>query len=163
MAAILQSQYLNAFFSVNKFWFNTLKFVPKGTIDNMSALVWIMAWRQRGETPLSEPVVALFTDTYMRRSATMSFIYACFSWDSCLNPLARYGHDGPVHNHNKIQGLNHVNNLHTYYLIICRICTHLSTSVIQNILPTWNEWKTILSKPWEVSEINCYFLFFFYR
>ena len=33
----------------------SLKFVPKGSIDNIPALVQIMAWRRPGDKPLSEP------------------------------------------------------------------------------------------------------------
>ena len=43
---------------------NLLKFVPKGPIDNSPALVEIMAWRQIGSKPLSEPMLTWFTDTY---------------------------------------------------------------------------------------------------
>ena len=35
----------------------SLKFVPKGPIDNIPAFVWIMAWRRPGAKPLSEPMV----------------------------------------------------------------------------------------------------------
>ena len=34
----------------------SLKFVPKGQINNIPALVQIMAWRRPGDKPLSEPV-----------------------------------------------------------------------------------------------------------
>ena len=34
----------------------SLKFVPKGPIDNIPALVKIMAWRRQGDKPLSEPM-----------------------------------------------------------------------------------------------------------
>ena len=44
----------------------SLKFVPKGPIDNNPALVYISAWRRIGDKPLSEPVITRFTDTYMR-------------------------------------------------------------------------------------------------
>ena len=50
----------------------SLKFVPKGPINNIPALVQIMAWRQTGDKPLSEPMMAQFNDTYMRHSASMS-------------------------------------------------------------------------------------------
>ena len=36
---------------------NSLKFVPKGLINNIPALVLIMAWRRPGEKPLSEPML----------------------------------------------------------------------------------------------------------
>ena len=35
----------------------SLKFVPKGPINNISALVQIMAWRRPGDKPLSEPMI----------------------------------------------------------------------------------------------------------
>ena len=36
---------------------NSLKFVPKGLINNIPALVLIMAWRPPGDKPLSEPML----------------------------------------------------------------------------------------------------------
>ena len=35
----------------------SLKFAPKGPIDNNPALVQIMAWRRIGDKPLSEPIL----------------------------------------------------------------------------------------------------------
>ena len=35
----------------------SLKFVPKGPINNIPALVKIMAWRRPGGKPLSEPMM----------------------------------------------------------------------------------------------------------
>ena len=35
----------------------SLSFVPKGPIDNILALVQIMAWRLSGDKPLSEPMM----------------------------------------------------------------------------------------------------------
>ena len=35
----------------------SLKFVPMGTINNIPALVQIMAWRRPGDKPLSEPMM----------------------------------------------------------------------------------------------------------
>ena len=35
----------------------SLKFVPKGPIDNNPALVQIMAWHRPGDKPLSEPMI----------------------------------------------------------------------------------------------------------
>ena len=43
----------------------SLKFVPKGPINNIPALVWIMAWRCPGDKPLSElMMVGLPTDSF---------------------------------------------------------------------------------------------------
>ena len=36
-----------------------LKFVPKSQINNIPALVKIMAWRRPGDKPLSEPVMVI--------------------------------------------------------------------------------------------------------
>ena len=49
----------------------SLKFVPKGSIDNNPVLVQIMAWHQPGDKPLSEPVLTWFTDAYMKKTATI--------------------------------------------------------------------------------------------
>ena len=52
---------------------NSLKFVPKGPINNIPAFVKIMAWCWPGDKPLSEPMMVLkITDTYMWYSASMS-------------------------------------------------------------------------------------------
>ena len=46
----------------------SLKFVPKGPIDNIPALVQIMAWRRPGDKPLSEPtMVCLLTHIWVTR------------------------------------------------------------------------------------------------
>ena len=46
----------------------SLKFVPKGPINNIPALVEVMAWRQPGNKPLTEPmVVTLLTHICVTR------------------------------------------------------------------------------------------------
>ena len=50
----------------------SLKFVPKGPIDNKSALVQVMAWHRTGDKPLSEPMRTQFIDVYMRHQREMS-------------------------------------------------------------------------------------------
>ena len=46
----------------------SLKFVPRGPISNIPALVQIMAWRRPGDTPLSEPMaVSLLMHIYVTR------------------------------------------------------------------------------------------------
>ena len=58
------------FFNEN-FWIPikiSLKFVPKGPINNIPALVQIMAWRRPGDKPLSEPMmVSLLTHICVTR------------------------------------------------------------------------------------------------
>ena len=52
----------------------SLKFVSKGPIDNIPALVQIMAWRRPGDN--WQAIIwtndGYFTDAYMRHSASMS-------------------------------------------------------------------------------------------
>ena len=43
----------------------SLKFVPKGPINNIPALVQIMAWRRPGDKPLSEPILTQLTEEYI--------------------------------------------------------------------------------------------------
>ena len=46
----------------------SLKFVPKGQINNIPALVQIMAWRRSGDKPLSEPMmISLLTHICVTR------------------------------------------------------------------------------------------------
>ena len=41
----------------------SLNFVPKGSINNIPALVQIIAWHQIGDKPLSAPMLTRFTDS----------------------------------------------------------------------------------------------------
>ena len=50
----------------------SLKFVPRDPIDNIPALVQIMAWRRIGDKPLSEPMLTRFTGAYTRHLGKMS-------------------------------------------------------------------------------------------
>ena len=50
----------------------SLKIIPQSPIDNILALVWIIAWRQPGDKPLSEPMMGRSL-TYMHHSAIMSW------------------------------------------------------------------------------------------
>ena len=43
----------------------SLKFVLKGPIDTIPSLVRIMAWRQTGDKPLSEPMMSYAADTHI--------------------------------------------------------------------------------------------------
>ena len=44
----------------------SLKFLPRSLIDNVPALVQVMAWRRTGDKPLPKPMLAQFPDAYMR-------------------------------------------------------------------------------------------------
>ena len=58
----------------------SLKFIAKGPIDNIPALVQIMAWCRPGDKPLSEPmVVSLLTHTCVTRPQWVKRCY-CGCW-----------------------------------------------------------------------------------
>ena len=48
------------------------KFVSSSPIDNMPALVKVMAWHRTGDKELSEPMLTQSTDTYIRHCGEMS-------------------------------------------------------------------------------------------
>ena len=61
----------------------SLKFVPKDPIDNIPALVQIMAWRQSGDKPLSEPMmVSLLTHICVTRPQWVNFVPSIAQWTS---------------------------------------------------------------------------------
>ena len=68
----------------------SLKFVPRGRINNIPALVQIMAWRRPGDKTLSEPVmVSLLTHICLTRPQWVK----CHRWTqtgSSLLPEAHY-------------------------------------------------------------------------
>ena len=51
---------------------NSLKFVPKCPINNLPALIQIMARGQTGDKPISEPMMTQYNDAYMCHSTSMS-------------------------------------------------------------------------------------------
>ena len=59
MDAISQTTFSSVFswIKIFEFWLRTLKFVPNVRINNIPALVQIMAWGRTGDKPLSEPVM----------------------------------------------------------------------------------------------------------
>ena len=69
MATILADDIFKCIFLNENDWISikiSLKFVPRSPIDNKPALVQVMAWRRTGDKPLPEPMMAQFTDAYMR-------------------------------------------------------------------------------------------------
>ena len=75
MAATLADNIFKYIFLNENVWISlriSLKFVPEVPIYNKQALVQIMAWRLTGDKPLSEPMMAYFTDAYMCHSVSMS-------------------------------------------------------------------------------------------
>ena len=44
----------------------SLKFVPKGPVNDTSALVQVMVWSRTDDKPLDEPMLTQFLNAYMR-------------------------------------------------------------------------------------------------
>ena len=80
--AISQTIFLCVFIFTEKLWLkNSLTFVPKGPIDNDTALVKIMAWCRIGDKPFSEPMLAQLTDANMRHSCPPTkLLTGSFGW-----------------------------------------------------------------------------------
>ena len=75
MAAILPDDIFNCIFWTRDDRIQieiSLKYVPRGPIDNKPALVQVMAWRRKGDKPLTEPMMTQSIDAYMRHSGEMS-------------------------------------------------------------------------------------------
>ena len=59
----------------------SLKFVPKGPINNNTAMVQIMALRRSGAKPLSEPMMAsLLTHICVTRPQWVKHVFTCVIW-----------------------------------------------------------------------------------
>ena len=58
-----------------------------------------MAWCRSGDKPLSEPMMALFTDAYMRRSTSVSELYMYIHQSKHATPLLTHW---PLENLNEI-------------------------------------------------------------
>ena len=59
----------------------SLKFVPKVRINNIPALVQIMAWRRSGDKPLSEPMlVSLLTHICVTRPQWVKLVTSSLLW-----------------------------------------------------------------------------------
>ena len=80
MAAISQTTFSSAFSWMGMFKFR-LRFVPKGPIDNIPALVQIIAWHWPCDKPLSEPMmVSLLTHICVTRPWRVNVkSWCCFS------------------------------------------------------------------------------------
>ena len=82
MDAVSQTTLSNAFswMKMLEFWFEiSLKFVPKGSINNIPALVQIMAWCRSGDKPWSEPMmVSLLTHICVTRPQWVKACESCF-------------------------------------------------------------------------------------
>ena len=75
MAAIFSRQNFQMYFRELNIWIAiniSPRFLPNGQINNIPSLVQRVTWRRPGDKPLSEPMMAKFTDAYMRHSTSIS-------------------------------------------------------------------------------------------
>ena len=64
MAAIFQMIFSNGLSGNENVWISiyvSLKFVPRGPINNITTLLQVMAWRRPGDKPLFEPMMVRLT------------------------------------------------------------------------------------------------------
>ena len=91
----------------------SLKFIPKGPINNIPAMVQIMAWRRSGDKPLSEPVMVSFM-THLcvtRPQWFKGYMFNCVIHDDVIKwkhfprywPFVRRIHRSPVNSPHKDQ------------------------------------------------------------
>ena len=83
---------------------NSLKFVPKGPINNIPSLVQIMAWRRSGDKPLSEPMmVNFFTYICVTRPQWVKYMFAY--GPNCQSGSIRYERWTSGRNWPRLRGL----------------------------------------------------------
>ena len=69
----------------------SLKFVPNGLINNIPALVQIMAWRRPGDKPLSEPImVNLLTHICITRPQWVNRLKQYLPFATCIRIYASF-------------------------------------------------------------------------
>ena len=71
----------------------SLEFVPKGPVNNITALVQIMAWRRPGDKPLSETMlVSLLTHICVTRPQWVNqhWCPVAFTWGQLYSECSRY-------------------------------------------------------------------------
>ena len=76
----------------------SLEFVPKGPINNIPALVQMMAWRRPGDKPLSEPmIVSLRTHICVTRPQWVKTYHMHFTpRNKTVNYISMYIHNVPI-------------------------------------------------------------------
>ena len=75
MSTILQTAFLKLIFLYVRYsvlFKISLKLLPKEQVNNMSALVQVIAWHTIDEKPSFETMLTTFTDAYTRDSVSMS-------------------------------------------------------------------------------------------
>ena len=113
----------------------SLKFVPKAHINNIPALVQIMAWRRAGDKPLSEPMmVSLLTHICVRIYASLGLNeLTCKKLETrvCAQHCGCWCSDAeaPGHQYPECWG-----NIHCIGLVLCK---KYRTSILGNKIIFW--------------------------
>ena len=124
----------------------SLKFVPKGPINNIPSLVQIMAGHQPGDKPSSEPMMVSFM-TYMRHSASMSLndcnisFQAINSWQRVAKLLFRLGQKEVRTKQCKTMGLSNIE-------VITSITKPSWECMDNKLQPTWIHWCNFSAMSW---------------
>ena len=118
----------------------SLKFVPKGPINNIPALVQIMAWRRSGDKPLSEPMMVsslthicvtrpqcvnggrMYTNTFYQIAASfINNIFPEFAEQKVLPEILSYINSYQFYDMHTIYS-SHIYPNHKVYSIRCAHC-----------------------------------------
>ena len=93
------------------------KFVPKGQINNIPALVQIMAWCQPGDKPLSEPMMVSVTQPQWVNGLS-NYLNQCWN---IINKVHLHSSGGHFKNTNELLNLRAlvISTLHKYYIFQC--------------------------------------------
>ena len=104
----------------------SLKFVPNVQINNISTLVQMMAWRQPGNKPLSEPMmVSLLTFICVTRPQWVKANSACMgttmTWQHWIDLQNAKSYQWMTHNGLFTWIIYHIHSLvcHMYYITEC--------------------------------------------
>ena len=133
-----------------------LKFVPTGLMDNNPGLDKIMVWRGIGDKPLSEPMLTIFTDAYMRHfggdkeeTVYLNDTIFCLR-DIVPQDLFKYLQDNVARN----EDLEQLTALGFHDNIDSRLRIMLHTNLSVNSWPPWNN-----ISPWLHDCSICFVMF----
>ena len=115
-----------------------LKFVPEGPINNIPAMVQIMAWRRPGAMPLSEPMmvslpthICVARPQWVKLGQIMTSIYGCiWPWYMITYPWL-----STIYQQERGQWLATITQNNTSYL--CRNCQKTN----KNVMKTWTPFQ----------------------
>ena len=99
----------------------SLRFVSKGSINNIPALVQVMAWRRPGDKPLSEPMmVSLPTHICVTRPQWVNKDTILYSVDiCCMNHFQHYSSRGNCQWQFPIAPLTKMSSKFHFYFNMC--------------------------------------------